>query len=117
MSRLAPDLTPEEAARVRAAIRFLRVRTGRLDVLAKALRFERATLRRVLAGNDPVTATMVLRVARLAGVGLDEVLGGTYPPAGVCPHCGAQNDAAPGGPRTASELPIATGSEKRTAAE
>lgn len=76
------DLTATEQANVRAALRFLRARTGRLDVLAKSLRFERATLRRALAGNDPVGPTMVLRVARLAGVGVDDVLAGRFPPSG-----------------------------------
>ena len=32
--------------------------------------------------------TLALRIARLVGVGVDDVLGGKYPPAGVCPHCG-----------------------------
>jgi hypothetical protein len=46
------DLTSKEQGNVRAALRFLRSRVGRLDVLAKVLKYERATLRRVLAGND-----------------------------------------------------------------
>lgn len=90
------DVTPEEATRVRAALALLRARTGRLDVLAKALRFERATVRRVIAGTDPVTASMVLRVARLAQVGVDEVLAGRFPPPGTCPHCGHRADEAAG---------------------
>lgn len=82
------DLTAKEQGHVRAALRFLRTRVGRMDTLAKALRYERATVRRVLAGNDGVTPAMAFRVARLASVGVDDVLTGKYPPAGVCAHCG-----------------------------
>jgi hypothetical protein len=31
---------------------------------------------------------MALRVARLAGVPIDDVLAGKFPPAGTCPYCG-----------------------------
>jgi hypothetical protein len=31
---------------------------------------------------------MAVRVARLAGVGVDDVLSGRYPAAGTCPMCG-----------------------------
>jgi plasmid maintenance system antidote protein VapI len=88
------DLTAKEQANVRAALRFLRVRAGRLDTFAKALRYERATLRRVLAGSDGVSPAMAFRVARMASVGVDDVLTGKYPPPGTCPHCGATSPAS-----------------------
>ena len=31
---------------------------------------------------------LVVRVARFASVGVDDVLTGKYPPPGTCPHCG-----------------------------
>ena len=82
------DLTQEEQGRVRVAIRFLRIRFGKAVLLAKALRFKPSSIRRVLGGHDMVSPTMVLRVARLAGAGLDDLLAGKYPVKGMCPHCG-----------------------------
>jgi hypothetical protein len=83
------DLTPEEQKNVRAAVRFLRVRCGGWMPLTKVLRLTRSTLQKV--GATPVVA---FRVARFAGVGVDDVLAGKYPPAGTCPHCGHRPDAA-----------------------
>lgn len=60
------DLTDEEQERVRTALQFLEIRCGDRNVLAKALRFMPHSLRHVLAGRSTVSATMVLRVARLA---------------------------------------------------
>jgi transcriptional regulator with XRE-family HTH domain len=82
------DLTQEEQDRVRVAIRFLRIRFGKAMLLANALGFKASTVRRVLEGRDMVSPTMVLRVARLAGVPFDDVVTGRYPVKGMCPHCG-----------------------------
>ena len=78
---MSADLTPEEAKNARTAIRFLKTRCG-IKNLAKALRVDRATL------NHPPSPTTVFRIAKLAGVGVDDVLTGKFPPAGTCPHCG-----------------------------
>jgi hypothetical protein len=75
------DLTAEEAKNARTAIRFLKARCG-IANLAKALRVDRSTL------NYPPSPTTVFRIAKLAGVGVDDVLTGKFPPAGTCPHCG-----------------------------
>lgn len=75
-------LTTAEHARVLAAVRFLRARCGGWAPLVKALGFSRITL------TKPATATVAFRVARLAGVGIDDLLAGKYPPAGTCAHCG-----------------------------
>jgi hypothetical protein len=77
------DLTSEEQKNVRAALRFLRVRCGGANALAKVLRIDRKTL------NAPPSPTTVFRVARFAGVSVDDVLTGRFPRAGTCPHCGA----------------------------
>ena len=79
---MSADLTTAEQAHVRAAARFLRSRMGGWKNAAKALRVSPSTVRQ---GASP---TLALRIARLVGVGVDDVLGGKYPPAGVCPHCG-----------------------------
>jgi hypothetical protein len=77
------DLTTDEQKNVRTAVRFLRVRCGGWRPLAKALRFSKATLWRP-------SPALAFRVARFAGVGVDDVLMGRFPPTGTCPHCGHQ---------------------------
>jgi hypothetical protein len=54
---------------------------------AKALRFTATTIKHTLEGK-PVSASMAFRVARLAGVTVDDVLAGRYPAPGTCPYCG-----------------------------
>ena len=83
----AVDLTPAEQTHVRAALHFLRNRCGGWAPLGKALRFKDRSLGKVAAGR-PVTPTVAFRVARLAGVAVDDVLAGRYPAPGTCPHCG-----------------------------
>jgi hypothetical protein len=78
---VSADLTAEEVKNARTAIRFLKTRCG-VKNLAKALRVEPSTL------NAPPSPTTVFRVAKLVGVGVDDVLTGKYPPEGACPHCG-----------------------------
>lgn len=82
------DLTPEEQAHVRVALQFLRARCGGWALVAKALHVNRKTLQNAVAGGDAVSARMAFRGARLADVAIEDVLDGTYPPTGVCPHCG-----------------------------
>jgi hypothetical protein len=81
------DLTAAEQDNVRKALRFLHARCGGWVPLAKVLRAGKQTVRRV-AGGRSASASMAVRVAKLAQVGVDDVLGGKYPPPGCCPHCG-----------------------------
>jgi hypothetical protein len=80
------DLTAEEKKNVGIALRFLRTRIG-ADELAKVLRAHKTTIRAAIGGRL-VSASVAIRTARLAGVGVDALLAGAYPPAGTCPHCG-----------------------------
>jgi len=83
------DLTTEEQARVRKALRFLRTRAGGWGPLATALGFTRATLTHVSDDRSRVvTASLAFRLARLAMVPVDDLLAWKYPPANACPHCG-----------------------------
>lgn len=86
------DLTLVEQAHVRAALRFLRARCGGWLQAGKALHFKATTLGQVAAGRKVASAGLAVRVARLASVGVDDVLAGRYPPPGVCPHCGSRID-------------------------
>jgi hypothetical protein len=82
------DLTPQEQSHVRAALRFLRTRSGTWATLAQAMRLGESTLANVAGSHKAATPTMAFRVARLAKVGVDDVLTGRFPAPGTCPHCG-----------------------------
>jgi hypothetical protein len=81
------DLTADEQARVRVALRFLMARAGGVAGIAPALGFKRRTIANVRDGQT-VSVTLAFRVARLAAVPLEDLLTGKFPPPGVCPHCG-----------------------------
>lgn len=81
------DLTAKEQANVRAALRFLRAKCGGWLQVAHAIRMAPPTLHHALRSR-PVSASVALRVARLAQVSVDGLLAGEFPPAGACPHCG-----------------------------
>jgi hypothetical protein len=87
-TRRSSDLTPEEQANARKAIRFLAKRFGTYRKLAEAIGAKRATV--LLAGRTAgrVSAGIALRVARVAGVSLEDVLAGRFPADGACPYCG-----------------------------
>ena len=54
----------------------------------KALHFRADSLNKVINGKYRVSASMAVRVAKIAAVGVDEVLAGRWPAKGTCPHCG-----------------------------
>jgi hypothetical protein len=83
------DLTTGEQKNVPAALGFLRARTGGWKPLARALHTHPLTLSQ---RKLPISASLAVRVARLAGIGVDDVLTGKYPPAGTCPHCGHRKE-------------------------
>lgn len=82
------DLTEAEQDRARVALRFLWTRCGNLENLAKVLRYRPVSIRHIVDRRDSVSTTMVLRIARTAGVTFDDVVCGRYPVEGACPHCG-----------------------------
>lgn len=81
------DLSKEEQAHVRAGVQFLHTRTGTWDDLAKMLKLGRQHLVDVVHGK-PVTPKLAFRVARFAGISIDDLLTGKFPPDGTCPFCG-----------------------------
>jgi DNA-binding XRE family transcriptional regulator len=83
-----PRLTLDEQANTLAALHFLRKRLGTWALLAKALGFERSTMRNVRKGVNHVSVNMAYRVARVAGVAFDDVVAGRWPVLGRCPQCG-----------------------------
>lgn len=102
----ASDLTAEEQGHVRTAMRFLRTRAGSWAALAGVLRFKETYLCDVAneRANATASASLAVRIAKLAQVGVDDVLTGRFPDPRACPHCGcvpSQSTAAvDGSPRT-----------------
>jgi transcriptional regulator with XRE-family HTH domain len=87
------DLTDREQRSVRTTLLFLRVRAGGAwEPVARALHVEEDTIAKVARGRRPVTARLAIRVARLVGVGVDELLAGNHLSSRVCPHCGHPPD-------------------------
>lgn len=81
------DLTKEEQANVRAALRFIKVRVGSWERLATVTRYQPKTLVSVSEGSasNPPTVTLAFRLARLAQVPTDDVISGVYPRGGGLP--------------------------------
>jgi hypothetical protein len=88
------DLTSQEQAHVRTALRFLRARCGSWAVVGRTLRFGDSTVQAVVTGQRLVTPTLAFRVARLAKVSVDDVLTGRFPAPGTCPYCGHLKEEA-----------------------
>lgn len=85
------DLTAKEQANVRMAIVYLKARCGGWSPLVKALRYKQMTMAHTVAGQ-PVSAAMAFRVARFASVPIDDLLVGSFPPAGTCAYCGQRKE-------------------------
>lgn len=79
--------TPEEAARLRAALRTARVLFGGWACAAAALHVSVETLRLAASGRGPVSAETAVRLAKALGKPLDALI---QPPtdASRCPSCG-----------------------------
>ncbi len=81
-----PDLTAEEIANVKRALRFMRIRCGGARQLAHFLGMTPKAL--ACAPYRKPSVALALRLARCARVPLEEVLAGRWPVDGACPHCG-----------------------------
>lgn len=86
------DLDEKEQKHVRIALRLLWRRLDGWRAVAKVLNYQEDTLEKVAIGRRPVTASMMVRVAKFCGVSLDDLVAGKYAPPGTCPHCGRTPD-------------------------
>jgi hypothetical protein len=84
----ACELTAEEQANVRAALRVLALRVGGQPKLAKALGVSVHRLGWSMKKNGKPGAALALYAARLAAVPVEDVLSGAFPAPGACPMCG-----------------------------
>jgi hypothetical protein len=83
----AAELTPEERANLKRALRFLRVQVGSTVKLSAALHLTARTIDRGMGARPKGSALLAMRTARLVGVPLEDVLSGAWP-GPCCPHCG-----------------------------
>jgi hypothetical protein len=81
------ELSLDEQANAKAAVRFLRVRLGSWADLAAKTDLSEAILTHSVARQSRITANVALRVARAAGVPLEDILRGAWP-GKACPLCG-----------------------------
>lgn len=86
-------LDEKEQNHVRTALRYLRRRYGAWRPVAEALHFGYDTINKTVNGRDTVSVNLAFRVARLAGVPLDDLISGSFVP-GACPKCGHVPDFA-----------------------
>ena len=87
-SRYTPDLTAEEQANVRRALQVLRRRFGSWAAVAEALHVKVETAKKGGGTNSKPSVGLALRVTRVAGVPLEDILSGAWPKPGACPTCG-----------------------------
>lgn len=83
-----PDLTDAEIANVKRAICVMRIRLGSHAALATALGTNAQALKDSVSRSRKPSVALALRVSRVVGVPLEDVLSGAWPPEGSCPHCG-----------------------------
>jgi hypothetical protein len=86
-TRRSSDLTPEEQQNAKRALRFMRTKLGGVRPLALALKASHKTVSHACCRKGHPGAGMVIRLARVAGVSVEDVLSGAWP-ANACPHCG-----------------------------
>jgi hypothetical protein len=82
------QLTPEERACIAVALRVLKVRHGSWKPVSKLLGVSVSLLQRAVGKGGRPSAGLAIRVARAAGVPVDDVLTGAFPVLGSCPMCG-----------------------------
>jgi len=81
-------LTPAEQANVLALAKELRARYRSWKAFAQAVGVRGLTLYRACTGIQAPCAGLALRLARVAGVTVEEVLAGVFARPGCCPMCG-----------------------------
>ena len=86
--RAAPVFSPEEQARLRAALKNARPLLGSWPCLADAMRVPKERIQRAAAGRHPVTADVAVRLSRAIGVPLEALLRGLTSVPPTCPTCG-----------------------------
>jgi hypothetical protein len=87
-ARASLDLSAAEQANVKAALRALRKHLGGWAPVASALACTHKTVEHSVGAQGRPSGAMAIRVARAAGVTVEDVLTGAFPKHGACPRCG-----------------------------
>ena len=80
-------LTDRQRQNARKALRHLRAQHGGQHPLAAALGVSKTTVAQG-CGSYPICIELVVRMSRLAGVPLEDILAGELPPIPKCQICG-----------------------------
>ena len=81
-------LTAIEQENVRRACEYLRSLHRSREALAKALKMNYDALLKASSPRRRQTVTFAMSLAYVAGVKLEDITSGAWPPAGACPYCG-----------------------------
>lgn len=87
-TRAAPPFSPEEQARLRAALKTARGMFGSWACLAAAMGLPDGRLPRLGCGTRRMTGDNAIRLARALGVPLESLLRGVVGVPKTCPTCG-----------------------------
>lgn len=82
------DFSQVEQRHIQDALRYLRRRLGTTNAVAKEIGYTEQAVGYAINGRYPITAKMALRVARLAGVTIDNLVIGKFRRPDACPNCG-----------------------------
>lgn len=82
------DLTLDEQANARRVVRLLLVKLGSWEAVAKAMETSHGTVHSIGSSRRSISAGFALRVARAAGVPMEDVISGAWPKPGACMMCG-----------------------------
>lgn len=89
--RPPPIFSPDESARIRAALRHARVLFGGWECAADALYLRKNHVVSVATGNKVVTGDLAVRLSRALGIPLDTITRPglrVVPFPSICPTCG-----------------------------
>lgn len=86
--RRSTDLTYEEQAHLVAALRVLARMHGSITKMEAAVGVTKGIARKAINGTCRPTAGLAVRVARVVGTSVGELLVGAWPAAGCCRRCG-----------------------------
>jgi hypothetical protein len=81
-------LKDHEVAFVRAALDVLRLRCGSKRKLAEVMQVGRMRVQRVATGSRRPDMVFAVRLARVAGVPVEDITRGRFVLKGTCPMCG-----------------------------
>jgi hypothetical protein len=93
-------LSPDQQEHVINALYFLRVKFENWKPVARLLGFEEASLADVRAKRRSVSTNLAFRLAKVIGIGIDDLLAGKWPEPGMCPRCGYRDIRDANGKRT-----------------